>query len=135
MSEQCALRIRDVDSAVDRMCIHAAHGKPDAPPSTTTAQRWYYAARTAAGITRQGGIHTLRHCHATHLLEAGFNLHSISQWLGHSHIGATTRYLRLEVLLPIGRPDDACARHCAEVRRCKELLPPLLDPDTEVIRQ
>jgi integrase/recombinase XerD len=34
-----------------------------------SAQRCYYLARAAAGITKQGGIHTLRHCYATHLLE------------------------------------------------------------------
>ena len=63
------------------------------------AQRWYHRARTAAGITKAGGIHTLRHCYATHLLEAGVDLHSISQWLGHGHVSTTARYLHL------ARPD------------------------------
>ncbi len=63
------------------------------------AQRWYYRARAAAGITKAGGIHTLRHCYATHLLEAGVDLHSISQWLGHGHVSTTARYLHL------ARPD------------------------------
>lgn len=62
-------------------------------------QRWYYAACTRAGITKQGGIHTLRHCYATHLLEAGVDLHSLSQWLGHRHVNTTARYLHL------ARPD------------------------------
>jgi site-specific recombinase XerD len=64
-----------------------------------SAQRWYYGARAAAGITKGGGIHTLRHCYATHLLEAGVDLHSLSQWLGHNHVSTTTRYLHL------ARPD------------------------------
>ncbi|WP_198320699.1 tyrosine-type recombinase/integrase [Azohydromonas aeria] len=38
-------------------------------------QRWYYTACTRAGITKHGGIHTLRHCCATHLPEAGVDLH------------------------------------------------------------
>ena len=63
------------------------------------AQRWYGHARSAAGITKIGGIHTLRHCYATHLLEAGVDLHSISQWLGHGHVTTTARYLHL------ARPD------------------------------
>ena len=64
-----------------------------------SAQRWYYLARDAAGITKRGGIHTLRHCYATHLLEAGYDLHSLSQWLGHGYLSTTTRYLHL------ARPD------------------------------
>ena len=71
-----------------------------------SAQRWYYLARDGAGITKRGGIHTLRHCYATHLLEAGFDLHSLSQWLGHGYLSTTTRYLHL------ARPDlPEGARH------------------------
>jgi integrase/recombinase XerD len=64
-----------------------------------SAQRWYRAACAHAGITKRGGIHTLRHCFATHLLEAGVDLYSLQQWLGHNHVSTTTRYLHL------ARPD------------------------------
>ena len=60
-----------------------------------SAQRWYHLARDAAAITKQGGIHTLRHCYATHLLEAGVDLHCLSQWLGHRWLSTTARYLHL----------------------------------------
>jgi integrase/recombinase XerD len=66
---------------------------------TEQAQRWYWQARDRAGITKAGGIHSLRHGYATHLLEAGVDLHSISQWLGHRHVNTTARYLHL------ARPD------------------------------
>jgi integrase/recombinase XerD len=66
---------------------------------TGSAQRWYYLARDAAGITKHGGIHSLRHAYATHLLEAGVDLYSLQQWLGHNHVSTTTRYLHL------ARPD------------------------------
>jgi integrase/recombinase XerD len=38
-------------------------------------QRWYRAAANAAGITKHGGLHTLRHCYATHLLELGVDVY------------------------------------------------------------
>ena len=60
-----------------------------------SGQRYYYLARDAAGITKRGGIHTLRHCFATHLLEAGVDLNSISKLLGHAHLSTTSRYLRM----------------------------------------
>ena len=135
LSELCHLRVRDIDSAADRMCIRVEQGKggkdryvplaPDVlellrawwqvgrprqwvfvaqsdaqqPLQPESAQRWYRAACAHAGITKRGGIHTLRHCWATHLLEAGVDLHSLSQWLGHSQVSTTTRYLHL------ARPD------------------------------
>ena len=69
------------------------------PMDVEVAQRWYRAACAHASITKRGGIHTLRHCYATHLLEAGVDLHSLSQWLGHRHVSTTMRYLHL------ARPD------------------------------
>ncbi len=60
-----------------------------------SGQRYYYLARDAAGITKLGGLHTLRHCLATHLLEAGVDLNSISKLLGHAQLSTTSRYLRM----------------------------------------
>lgn len=82
-----------------RQWLFCAQTEPSKPLCEDSASRWYHAARARAGIHKRGGIHTLRHCYATHLLEAGVDLHSLSQWLGHRHLGTTARYLHL------ARPD------------------------------
>lgn len=67
----------------------------NAPIEISTAHRIYCAARDAAGIAREGGIHTLRHAFATHLIEAGVDLPTVQRLLGHGHISTTMRYVHL----------------------------------------
>jgi site-specific recombinase XerD len=70
-------------------------GRTGRPLDPSGVQRAYTVAKRRAGITKPGGIHALRHAFATHLLEAGVDLHTIQRLLGHQSITTTTRYWHL----------------------------------------
>lgn len=130
VKEACTLRVADIDSQPDRMCLRVQQGKggrdrytlltptllqalrqywraerpkdwlfPNRDCSTALdvqgAQRRFHQARSTAGIVKSGGIHALRHCFATHLLETGVDLVTIQKLLGHHQVSTTSRYLHL----------------------------------------
>jgi integrase/recombinase XerD len=74
------------------------------PIEIQTAQRIDYAARHAAGIAPEGGIHGLRHAFATHLLEAGVDLYRIGRLLGQGPLSTTSRDLHLARSKLTGNP-------------------------------
>lgn len=70
-------------------------GTAGRPITRITAHRAFHTAKAAAGIGKGGGLHSLRHAFATHLLEAGTDLHTIQRLLGHGSIRTTLRYFHL----------------------------------------
>jgi site-specific recombinase XerD len=58
-------------------------------------QRSVQAAVRRAGLTKAATLHTLRHCYATHLLEAGTDVATLQRLLGHNHLSTTMTYLHL----------------------------------------
>jgi len=65
------------------------------PIDTKTIWNACQEATQRAGIKKQVHPHTLRHCFATHLLEAGADLRTIQMLLGHRDLEETTIYLHL----------------------------------------
>lgn len=85
------------------------------PIHATTAQKVYLAAKRHVGITKPGGIHALRHAFATHVLEAGTDLHTVQRLLGHRHVTTTMRSCHLSqgrglaTPSPLDRPEPPTA--------------------------
>ena len=67
----------------------------DAPATDKVVWHACRVAAQRAGITKRIHPHTLRHSFATHLLEAGADLPTIQNLLGHADIRDTTIYLHL----------------------------------------
>lgn len=65
---------------------------PDQHLTVRSAEKIYHQACRKAGVAPKGGIHTLRHSFATHLMEKGVELRFIQELLGHASSKTTEIY-------------------------------------------
>jgi len=64
--------------------------------TASAALQIFKRAQKKAGLSKGQGIHTLRHCFATHLLEEeNIDLHRLQRLMGHATLRSTSRYLHL----------------------------------------
>ena len=70
-----------------------AHG--GGPLTRSSLQSALRRAVQKSGVKKRAHVHTLRHCYATHLLEAGVDLRVIQGYLGHASPKTTSVYMHL----------------------------------------
>lgn len=67
------------------------------PIHSRSVQKILKNALAKAEIAKEASVHTLRHCFATHLLEAGVDVYYIQKLMGHTSVKTTSIYLHISV--------------------------------------
>ena len=94
-------------------------GKRGGRLTRSQAARIVKAAAIRCGLPPGVSPHTLRHSFASHMLQAGADLRSVQELLGHSRISTTQRYTHLD-LAQIMRVYDACHPLAGGKKDCAE---------------
>lgn len=77
----------------------------------STLQRAFHDALKISAVVKNASVHSLRHSFATHLIEAGYDIRTIQELLGHRNVQTTMIYTHvaqkntLGVISPLDRLD------------------------------
>ena len=85
-------------------------GRGAARITPRTVQRLVKIYTASCGITKDPTPHALRHSFATHLLDAGADLRSIQELLGHAKLSTTQRYTKVGIRKMMEAYDSAHPR-------------------------
>ena len=96
LSEKLLLQLREYFKKY-RPTNWLFEGRPGQQYGYRSLQEVFTQAKEKAGIKMPGGIHTMRHSFATHLLENGTDLRLIQELLGHNSIKTTVRYTHVSM--------------------------------------
>jgi integrase/recombinase XerD len=69
--------------------------KPGQPMSGGNVQRHFRRLANAIGFNKRCTMHTLRHSYATHMVEAGVDIFTLKDLMGHRSLHTTALYLHL----------------------------------------
>jgi integrase len=102
-----------------RICTDRRFGPPQRfHLHESVLQRAIREARQHAGIAKPVGPHTLRHCFATDLLGAGYDIRTVQELLGHRDVSTTMIYTHV-----LKRAEPRCtgrAKPSRQVGPCRE---------------